>query len=293
MKEELAVFEKVKTMFGGIEYILPGLDRLKKTEFQFPVSKPNKTERPFNDFLPPSPDFFQDGAQSLNSNNQGSAGDCDWLGDYGISQMFLAVETLYSDVLVTEFIAKLEKNSRSKVSFSSFKDLDGERQRVGDYSFPMSLVSTANAIMDAHGDVTKNSHFSPPVVENIYVFFCAAIKEMGDLSLKQVTEDTMLKWRDAIMDAKRSGCDVEFAWKHLETIAYAYFGLKARNYRISLEQKMANLMAEEKSLRQQLEKKEEEVKAVKGKEEELTSLQCKMCQDCVDRFLDKNVGLFG
>ncbi|XP_022752638.1 uncharacterized protein LOC111301316 isoform X2 [Durio zibethinus] len=274
MKEELAVFEKVKTMFGGIEYILPGLDRLKKTEFQFPVSKPNKTERPFNDFLPPSPDFFQ-------------------LGDYGISQMFLAVETLYSDVLVTEFIAKLEKNSRSKVSFSSFKDLDGERQRVGDYSFPMSLVSTANAIMDAHGDVTKNSHFSPPVVENIYVFFCAAIKEMGDLSLKQVTEDTMLKWRDAIMDAKRSGCDVEFAWKHLETIAYAYFGLKARNYRISLEQKMANLMAEEKSLRQQLEKKEEEVKAVKGKEEELTSLQCKMCQDCVDRFLDKNVGLFG
>ena len=77
--------------------------------------------------------------------------------------------------------------------FSSFKDLDGERQRVGDYSFPMSLVSTVNAIMDAHGDVTKNCLLGSSAVDNTYVLLCAAIKEMGDLSLKQVTEETMLK----------------------------------------------------------------------------------------------------
>ena len=53
--------------------------------------------------------------------------------------MFLAVETLYSDVFVTDFIAKLEKNTRSNMNFSSFKDLDGERRRVGDYVYVSGL----------------------------------------------------------------------------------------------------------------------------------------------------------
>lgn len=207
--------------------------------------------------------------------------------------MLIAVETPYSDVLLTDFIEKLENNTKSNVKFSSFKDLDGKRQSVGDYSFPMSLVSTANAIVGAQGDITKNCFYGPSLVENAYVLLCAAIKEMGDLSLKQVSEETLFKWRDAIKDARRIGCDVEFAWKHLQTIAYAYFGLKARNYRNSLEQRIANLVAEEKSLRLKLVNKAEEMKAEKEKVEELTSSQCKMCQDCADRFLDKNVGLFG
>ncbi|XWS52959.1 hypothetical protein CRYUN_Cryun11dG0116600 [Craigia yunnanensis] len=297
MEAESAVFDKVKTMFGGIHNIVPGLDRLKKTEFQHTVFKPNQTERPFIDSLAASLDFLQDqynhGAQPVNSHNQGSTGVSDLMGVHEVSQWFLATETPYSDVHVTNFIANLEENTKSRVNSSSFKDLDGERQRVGNYSFPMSLVSTVNTIMDAHGDVTENSLFNHSVVENTCVLLCAAIKEMGDLSLKQVTEEIMVNWRDAIKDASRIGCNVEFAWKHLEAIAYAYFGLKARNYRTSLELRMANLMADEESLRQELERKVEEVKDVKAKEKDLTSLQCQMCQDCADRFLDKNVGLFG
>ncbi|XVE79361.1 hypothetical protein DITRI_Ditri14bG0052100 [Diplodiscus trichospermus] len=295
-KEESAVFEKVKTMFGGIHNILPGLDRLKKTEFQHSIFKPNQTEKSFIDFLPPSPDFPQDphnhGALSVNSNSQGSISD--WLEDYHpISRMELEVHTLYSDGLVTDFIAELEKKTRSKINFSSFKDLDGERQSIGDYSFPMSLVSTVKAITDAHGDITRNCSLGPGIIESAYVLLCAAIKEMGDLSLKKVTEETMLKWRDAIKDARQIDFNVEFAWEHLKKTAYAYFGFKARNSRTSLEQRKTKLMAEEKSLRQELEKNIQEVKAVEAKEEELTSQQCKMCQDCADRFLDKNVGLFG
>ena len=39
----------------------------------------------------------------------------------------------------------------------------------------------------------KNCLLGPSVVEKTYVLLCAAIKEMGDLSLKQVTEEIMLK----------------------------------------------------------------------------------------------------
>ncbi|OMO84386.1 Phospholipase-like protein [Corchorus capsularis] len=238
-------------------------------------------------------DYNHEGQNSANLSNQGSSCEIsDWLGEYGISQMFLVADTLYSDLVVTKFIAKLESNTKSSVNFSSFKELEGERQTIGDYCFPKSLVSTFEAIMNAHGDVARNSHFGPRLIEDAYVLFCAAIKEMDDLPLHQVTEETVFKWRDAIKDAMRVGCDVEFAWKHLETIAYAYFGLKARNDRKGLEQSIAKLTQVEKSLRQELEMKVNEVKVLKAKEEELSSPQCNKCQEIADCFQNKTVGLF-
>ncbi|OMO84385.1 hypothetical protein CCACVL1_10828 [Corchorus capsularis] len=60
IEAESSIFEKVKTMFGGIDNIVPGLDRLKKTEFQHTVSKPNQNERPsYIDFIPTSPEILQ------------------------------------------------------------------------------------------------------------------------------------------------------------------------------------------------------------------------------------------
>ncbi|XP_007016050.2 PREDICTED: uncharacterized protein LOC18590454 isoform X1 [Theobroma cacao] len=291
MEAELHKLEQIKSEFGGVDEMEAEIYRLKEIESQHDKQKELQ-------FFPESPGSLQEelGAQSLDLNGSSDAVSAD-----GISLMSPAAvrgtntmhDMQYSDVLVTKFMAKLHDDSVvGNVDRSSFKDLDGEPKKVGQYCLPPSLVSTAEDIIKAYGDITKKCKFSPRIIEDIYVLFCAAIKEMGDLSLEQVTEEVMLKWRDAITDADRSACDVEFAMKHLEKIAYGYFGLKAYNDRNSLKQRMTILKAEEEVLRKELEKKANEMKAVKAKEGDLTSERCKVCQEFADQFLDKTISVF-
>ncbi|XP_017984017.1 PREDICTED: uncharacterized protein LOC18590458 isoform X2 [Theobroma cacao] len=66
----------------------------------------------------------------------------------------------YSDASVTKFMAKLDDDkAMSNVDLSSFKDLDGECENVGNYNIPLCLVSTAQDIIKAKDDITKQSRF--------------------------------------------------------------------------------------------------------------------------------------
>ncbi|XP_039031718.1 uncharacterized protein LOC120166536 [Hibiscus syriacus] len=83
------------------------------------------------------------------------------------------------------------------------------------------------------------------IAEGIYIMFCASIKEMSDLRLEQVTEDLILKWRDAIKDALRINFKVEFAMEHLKKVARAYIGLmEHRKLMDNMASRISNLEAQ-------------------------------------------------
>ncbi|PPD84790.1 hypothetical protein GOBAR_DD18285 [Gossypium barbadense] len=107
-----------------------------------------------------------------------------------------------NEAAITDILMKLEADDESRVKFSDFTGLHGERISVGKYSFPPALH---------------------PIVNNIIEVY-----EMSNLRLEHVTEDLILKWRDAIKDALRINFKVDFAMEHLKKIACAYIGLMER-----------------------------------------------------------------
>ncbi|XP_017982081.1 PREDICTED: uncharacterized protein LOC18590455 isoform X2 [Theobroma cacao] len=291
MEAELHRFEQIKSEFGGIDEIEARIYRLKEIESQHDNQKELH-------FFPESPGSLQEqrGMQSLDS-----TGDSDMVSVDGISLMSPAAvretnithDMQYSDVLVTKFMAKLDDdNVVSNVDLSSFKDLDGERKKIGKYSIPPSLVSTAEGIIKAYGDITDKCRFGYSVVETAYILLCAAIKEMSNLSLEQVSEEVMLKWRDAIKDANGLNCDAKFAMEDLKKIAYGYFGIKAESDSEILKQRMTSLKTEVLALKTELDNKTKEMKDLKAKEEDLTSAQCKVCQEFADQLLKKPISVF-
>ncbi|KAK6247270.1 hypothetical protein QUC31_018835 [Theobroma cacao] len=291
MEAELHRFEQIKSEFGGIDEIEARIYRLKEIESQHDNQKELH-------FFPESPGSLQEqrGMQSLDL-----TGDSDMVSVDGISLMSPAAvretnithDMQYSDVLVTKFMAKLDDDSVvSNVDLSSFKDLDGERKKIGKYSIPPSLVLTAEGIIKAYGDITDKCRFGYSVVETAYILLCAAIKEMSNLSLEQVSEEVMLKWRDAIKDANGLNCDAKFAMEDLKKIAYGYFGIKAKSDSEILEQRMTSLKTEVLALKTELDNKTKEMKDLKAKEEDLTSAQCKVCQEFADQLLKKPISVF-
>ncbi|XVF88040.1 hypothetical protein PTKIN_Ptkin19aG0017300 [Pterospermum kingtungense] len=126
---------------------------------------------------------------------------------------------------IAEFMKKIDEDVASSVDIhDSIISLDGEQKTIGKYSFPLSLVPTVERITDIYGDVSATSLMNSNVTGRIYLLFCATIKEMEDLQLSEVTEEKMLKWRDAIKDALCKNFKVDFAMEHLKRIARAYFG---------------------------------------------------------------------
>ncbi|KAL1102615.1 hypothetical protein V6Z11_D05G377200 [Gossypium hirsutum] len=120
-----------------------------------------------------------------------------------------------NEAAITDILMKLEADDESRVKFSDFTGLHGERISVGKYSFPPALHPIVNNIIEVYGDI-------------VYIMFCASVKEMSNLRLEHVTEDLILKWRDAIKDALRINFKVDFAMEHLKKIACAYIGLMER-----------------------------------------------------------------
>ncbi|XP_022749316.1 uncharacterized protein LOC111298865 isoform X2 [Durio zibethinus] len=141
--------------------------------------------------------------------------------------------------ILTEFLKKLDDDVASSIDFPDFMVcFDGEHKKIGRYNFPSSLVSTVERITDVYGDVSAACLMNSIVAEKIYLFFCATIKEMEDMELHQVTEEKLLKWRDAIKDALRIDFKVDFAMHHLKRIARAYFGCMGNQELQSIEYKL-------------------------------------------------------
>ncbi|GLT63405.1 hypothetical protein SLA2020_359720 [Shorea laevis] len=191
--------------------------------------------------------------QDINPNCQeDTSSDCDlldpellkWLGPAIVSGDTSSQTIMCNtNAPAAEFFRKLDADEMSNVKFQDFTDLDGELRTVGRYQIPLSLVPTAVKIIELYGDVCATSKMNSSIARNVFILFCATIKEMGDLSLEQVTEGKMLKWRDAIKDALRIEFEVEFAMEHLKKIACGYFGLKARSEVESIDIKISKLEA--------------------------------------------------
>ncbi|KAG4166688.1 hypothetical protein ERO13_A13G148400v2 [Gossypium hirsutum] len=146
---------------------------------------------------------------------------------------------------IAEFLLKIDEDVASNVDFSDFMIcFNGEQKTIGRYSFPISLVPTVERIMNTYGDVSASSPMNTNITGKIYLLFCAAIKEMEDLELHQVTETKMLKWRDAIKDALRVNFKVEFAMSHLKKIAQAYFGGIGEQVLLTINEKLNSLYKE-------------------------------------------------
>ncbi|XVE60455.1 hypothetical protein DITRI_Ditri05aG0129900 [Diplodiscus trichospermus] len=133
----------------------------------------------------------------------------------------------YSDELVEDFIKKLYVREKSNVSFSDFEGLRDEIEMSGINSLPPSLAPIDTSIKEIYGDFAADGTQSSCTAMPSHIVFCAAIKEMQNLSLQQIDERKILLWRDAINSVLNINFKVEFAIEHLKQIARAYFGLKA------------------------------------------------------------------
>ncbi|XP_039004797.1 uncharacterized protein LOC120132015 [Hibiscus syriacus] len=265
--EDFKRFEELMSKFGGIDKMEYMLDKFPEMEIELSSRKQREEQLQLQKESP--------GPGSL--------------------QIGTMIELQYSDVVVDQLIQSLaDDNVPSKSDdLDSFDNLlDGDREIVGKYKIPTPLVSTAQNIFNVYGDITRKSKFSVHAVQNIFVLFCAAIKEMSDRSLELVTEEIIWKLRDPIMDAKRSEFDVEFAMEYLKTIAQGYFGLKARSDCDNLKQAVACLRAEEEALIQELEKKSQEIKEKETKQRCLASEKCRICREYANKIMCKTISIF-
>ncbi|XP_039001520.1 uncharacterized protein LOC120127751 [Hibiscus syriacus] len=155
---------------------------------------------------------------------------------------------------VNDLLTKIGADEESNVKFADFSGLDGDRLKLGKYSYPHSLIPTLERIIDAYGDISVASKMNPIITETVYILFCACVKEMNDLRIEEVTEHIILKWRDAIKDALRINFEVDFALEHLKKIARAYIGQMERRKVKDLIMKISMLEDDLSSKKQELAK---------------------------------------
>ncbi|OMO67600.1 DNA primase large subunit [Corchorus olitorius] len=167
------------------------------------------------------------------------------LGDLLLDEEIPICEAIQENTTMGEFLMKIDDDVASNVEFPDFTfSLEGKQKRVGRYNFPLALVPTVERIINVYGDISTGCLINSNAAGQIYVFLCATIKEMEEVELDQVTEENMLKWRDAIKDALRINFKVEFAIDHLKKIARAYFGRKGSQTLHDIDEKLDALYKE-------------------------------------------------
>ncbi|TYJ33271.1 hypothetical protein E1A91_A05G091800v1 [Gossypium mustelinum] len=290
MADDVHKLDQIKSLLGGIDETELAINRIKKMELQLEKQKPMVSQKEVESFQasPGSPPE-KSGSQPLDL-----IAEFDNVPDklnFITTVSRTAPNMQYNDEDVDRLIARItDENIPSDLATNSFGDLlGGARERVNKYEIPSLLVSTAQHIFNDHGDITRKCKLSDLNVQTIFVSFCAAIKEMVDLSLENVTEEIILKLRHPIMDAKRIEFDAEFAMKRLITIVHGYFGLKARQDRHELERWVASLRAGDETLRKELENKSQEIQDTEAKLRRLESDKCKICLESMEKFVAKDL----
>ncbi|MBA0754422.1 hypothetical protein Gogos_022084 [Gossypium gossypioides] len=133
-----------------------------------------------------------------------------------------------NEAAITDILMKLEADDESKVKFSHFTSLHGERIVGGKYSLAPALLTIVNNIIKVYGNFSAKSKMNPSTIETVYIMFCAFVKEMTNLWHEQVIEGLMLKWRDAIKNVLRINFKVAFMMEHLKKISCAYISSMER-----------------------------------------------------------------
>ncbi|XAR72763.1 hypothetical protein NMG60_11019513 [Bertholletia excelsa] len=128
---------------------------------------------------------------------------------------------------VQSFLTKL---TRDEVSFEDH-DFSAPTEDVvkttGGFHLPRALAVILDKVVAKHSNFlagVKQNKFSNQALST----FCAAVWCMTRVKLEDVSEELLLKWRDAFADAECFSFDLQFAKDALKRIALAYFGLSAR-----------------------------------------------------------------
>ncbi|TYJ01674.1 hypothetical protein E1A91_A13G170600v1 [Gossypium mustelinum] len=226
-----------------IECLIAGYRQVPATDFD--VKKNIYDYSGKNRILKRSRSILQNEEQGMKSDVEGNGEELDGLELDDLRDDNPENSLIIQPNTIAEFLLKIDEDVASNVDFSDFMIcFNGEQKTIGRYSFPISLVPTVERIMNTYGDVSASSPMNTNITGKIYLLFCAAIKEMEDLELHQVTETKMLKWRDAIKDALRVNFKVEFAMSHLKKIAQAYFGGIGEQVLLTINEKLNSLYKE-------------------------------------------------
>ncbi|KAG8479860.1 hypothetical protein CXB51_029509 [Gossypium anomalum] len=113
-------------------------------------------------------------------------------------------------------------NDNNKVDVTDFHGLEQALNNIG-YKTPDYLKPIATRIENVRGKATDFCHYG------IQVLVCAAIKEMEEVSIKELNWDTLKKWAATLNKAKGLDFEVGFANNLLQKNLYSYF-CHSRNF---------------------------------------------------------------
>nr|KJB28351.1 hypothetical protein B456_005G043400 [Gossypium raimondii] len=150
------------------------------------------------------------------------------------------------------FVEKLKRKDRHNASYSHHLKtlLQGDTTDFEGYRIPLPLHPVLENIVTIHGDITRSCMLSSFSAENVLLQFLATFKEMEEtLSLEQVTEDQILKWKCCIAEALNIKFHVDFAATRLIEIVKSYLDLIARSRMTAIDERIKALEMEMNGLK--------------------------------------------
>ncbi|KAM7262252.1 hypothetical protein ACFE04_021329 [Oxalis oulophora] len=140
------------------------------------------------------------------------------------------------DKFATSLLEKLEDDKDShSVEMSDLKEIASNNYvSVGIFKVPESLESYAKELL-LDPDIGTGNSLLHYVNEMVFVVLCAALKNMDTTCFTEITETSILKWRDAIRGALQFGFKVEFLKDHLKSVTEVYLSKLALNSHESKE----------------------------------------------------------
>ncbi|KAM7261657.1 hypothetical protein ACFE04_020734 [Oxalis oulophora] len=140
------------------------------------------------------------------------------------------------DKRATSLLEKLEDDKDShSVGMSYLKEIASNNYvSVGIFKVPESLETYAKKLLSVP-DIGIGNYPLHYVNEIIFVVLCAALKNMDTTCFTEITETSILKWRDAIRGALQFGFKVEFLKDHLKSVTEVYLSKLALNSHESKE----------------------------------------------------------
>ncbi|MFQ6661556.1 hypothetical protein Gotur_029675 [Gossypium turneri] len=150
------------------------------------------------------------------------------------------------------FVEKLKRKERHNASYSHHLKtlLKGDTTDFEGYRIPLPLHPILENIVTIHGDITRSCMLSSFSAENVLLQFLATFKEMEEtLSLEQVSEDQILKWKCCIAEALNIKFHVDFAATRLIEIVKSYMDLIARSRMTAIDERIKALEMEMNGLK--------------------------------------------
>ncbi|MFQ6657124.1 hypothetical protein Gotur_026933 [Gossypium turneri] len=150
------------------------------------------------------------------------------------------------------FVEKLKRKDRNHASDSHHLKtlLQGDTTDFEGYRIPLPLHPILENIVTIHGDITRSCMLSSFSAENVLLQFLATFKEMEEtLSLEQVSEDQILKWKCCIAEALNIKFHVDFAATRLIEIVKSYMDLIARSRMTAIDERIKALEMEMNGLK--------------------------------------------